>query len=294
MTVATTSTQPLRTSLFAEIAGYDIFIEMDGSGPFMIMTHGLGANTNVFHPLMELFAHDFTVVRFDWPGSGKSGLNKFGVALTVPGLLEVLKGVMDYLNIGSAVILGHSLGGVAGMHMAAAYPKRVNGLAVVGAGRTRAIDSPAKRITLSYAVDARARGLWPVVDDRVEYNIPSAIESPLLARALLRAVTSSTNAEGYAQVCEAMCADSHKDPDYSKITCPTCVVGGEFDAIAPITVCKEIAGLIARSGRQPTLKTLKTGHMMIIEDYEGVAATVRQMLEDARKSGEAVRGRIGE
>lgn len=276
---ANTGKEVSRTSFFALIDDHDVFIEIDGTGPYMIMTHGLGANTNVFHPLMELFSSDYTVVRFDWPGCGKSSLSKSGTAITVPSLLKVLNGVIEHLEIDSAILLGHSLGGVVSMHFAVDHPERVKGLAVVGAGRTRAPESPLKAATLAYALDARERGIWQVVDKRVEGNIPWEVGSPLLARALLRAITSVTSPEGYAQICEAMCDSSHKDPDYSKISCPTCVVGGEFDLIAPATVAKELAGLIGEHGTRPILRILKTGHMMNIEDYEGVAAAVREMLE---------------
>lgn len=47
---------PERQSFCPPIAGYDIFIEVDGLGSYMMMTYGLGANTNAFQPLVEVFA----------------------------------------------------------------------------------------------------------------------------------------------------------------------------------------------------------------------------------------------
>lgn len=265
-----------RRSLVASIADYDVFIELDGSGPYMILMHGLGASTQVFQPLVEIFAAKYTLVRIDWPGSGQSSLSKSGAKINMPSLVNVLEGVMDVLKIESAVLVGHSLGGIVSMMLAAKSPERVSGLAVIGAGRTRATQPEPKAFTLSLAQQAREYGIRGHVDDRVSYNIPAS--SPPLSRALLRAVTASSNPEGYAQICEALCDDSHKDPDYSRIACPACVIGGQHDSISPVSVTDELVEMIARSGTRPGRHIVDTGHMMIIEDAEGTAAAIKTML----------------
>ena len=269
--------EPTRRSFYVMIHGKKIFIEVDGKGPFMIMTHGLGASSNVFQPLTEVFSSDYTVVRFDWPGLGMTGLAAELPPLSVPGFLKDLEGVMDHLKIESAILVGHSLGGIISMHFAAKYPARVGGLAVIGAGRTRAVDGKSREDTLHLASTTRRIGVWARVDDALSLNIPPS--SPALARALLRQITATTDPEGYAQVCEALTDKSHVDPEYSQITCSTCVVGGVYDRIAPVDVTHELCDLIGQSGTRPRVCMLKTGHMQIIEDVDGVAVAIREMLE---------------
>lgn len=128
-----------RTSFFLSLSAQNVFVEIDGQGPYMIMTHGLGASSNVFQPLVEEFSDKYTVIRLDWPGLGKSPLPTTKQPLSVPYLIEVLEQTMDALEIPSAILVGHSLGGIISMHMAARCPQRVDGLAVIGAGRTRAV-----------------------------------------------------------------------------------------------------------------------------------------------------------
>ena len=267
-----------RESSFISIGAYDVFVEIDGKGPYMIMTHGLGTSTNVFQPLVELFSEAYTILRFDWPGLGKSSLHARDDAITVPDLINVFEGVMDHFHVQSAVLVGHSLGGIISMHMTAAQPQRVSALAVLGAGRTRSVEGQIKTFSLALANRVRQDGIWPEVDVRVEYNIPRTIRSPLLARALLRQVTASTNPEGYAQICEALCADSHVDPDYSRIMCPTCVVGGRFDHIAPMDVTDDLYNLIRKKNQSTSIEVMETGHMMIIEDIEGTAIVIKRLL----------------
>lgn len=184
---------------------------------------------------------------------------------------------MDVLEISSAVLVGHSLGGIVSMMVAARSPERVKGLAIIGAGRTRSAQPNAKAFTLELARQAREDDIRVSVDARVGCNIPS--KSPALSRALLRAITASTNPEGYAQICEALCDDSHVDPDYSHIVCPTCVISGKYDAISPVNVSDGLVEVIATSGKRPSLNILETGHMMIIEDTKGTALAIRSMLE---------------
>ncbi|KAL4889431.1 hypothetical protein BDV59DRAFT_186520 [Aspergillus ambiguus] len=116
-----------------------------------------------------------------------------------------------------------------------------------------------------------------MVDDRVQGNIIP--QSPALARALLRQVTASTDAEGYAQTCDALTDASHIDPDYSAISCPTVIIGGQHDIIAPVEVTKELYTLIKAGSAIVHLALLETGHMHIIEDIHGVAANIEKITE---------------
>ena len=104
------------------------------------------------------------------------------------------------------------------MHSAAKYPARVGGLAVIGAGRTRAVDGKSRDDTLHLAKLTRQVGVWARVAAALSMNIPSS--SPALARALLRQLTKTTEPEGYAQVCEALIDKSPIDPDYSQSLSP--------------------------------------------------------------------------
>lgn len=162
------------------------------------------------------------------------------------------------------------------MHLAVRYPKRVAGLVAIGARRSRFPPSESRTRTLRIAEVARKSGVWSMVDDRVQGNI--LLKSPALARALLRQVTASTDPEGYAQTCDALIDESHVDPDYSKISCPTVVVGGSHDLIAPMDVTRELYNLIRSGPATVHIATLETGHMHIIEDVDGVVAAIEDII----------------
>ncbi|KAJ5088418.1 hypothetical protein N7456_012034 [Penicillium angulare] len=277
MSLLAASLQGQRTSFHVTINSRQTFIEVDGNGPYMIMTHGLGTSSNVFQPLVDIHSARFTIIRFDWPGHGQSDkLTKNQQPLSVPEFLADLEGVMDYFSIDSAVLLGHSLGGIISMHFAAQYPERVKGLVVIGAGRAKVPGSSAHSNTLAQGDMARKMGMLEVATQRIPVNFTK--ESSLLARAFLRQVLSTTDPEGYAQVCEALCDKSHIDPDYSRICCPTSLIWGAYDEISPMGIGMEIKSLIAESGNLPELCVLGTGHMPIIDDVFGVTEAVDRLL----------------
>lgn len=99
-----------------------------------------------------------------------------------------------------------------------------------------------------------------------------------LARALLRQVTATTDPEGYAQICEALCDISHVDPDYTRISCPTCIISGRQDTISPPEVAIDLKNDTARGGNTPGLYVLETGHMQVIEDISGISMAIDGVL----------------
>lgn len=242
------------------------------------MSHGLGTSSNVFQPLVEIYESRFTIVRFDWPGLGNSKLNETSERqpLTVPSLLGVFEGLLQHLNVKSAIFVGHSLGGVISMHLAAKHPESARGLIVIGSGRSKAQDITARKAIQAQAALARTAGMKGVIEDRLWLNIPS--KKSFLERAFLRQVTGSTNPEGYAQICEALCDITHVDPDYTRISCPTCIVSGRFDMISPPGVALDLKMEISKGGNVPHAYMLETGHMQILEDVHGVSQAIESVL----------------
>lgn len=280
-----------RESLTVALADFDVFVEIDGLGPWLVMTHGLGTNSNVFAPLAARFSSDHTVVRLDWPGCGRSSLSKSGRALTLPILTGLLLEVMRHLGIRDAVLVGHSLGAIVSTMVAATAVQsspdsvhargnvqgvKVRGLVLLASGLSRAADSPARRATLLQASQARRLGIASMVDQRVDVNIPD--RTRLLERALLRSATMAASDEGYAQICEALCDQSHVDPDHGVLKIPVVVVGGRHDVISTVAMADQLVERLGRGGRAPRRVILDTGHMMILEAVGETEQAIRSVL----------------
>jgi 3-oxoadipate enol-lactonase len=201
--------------------GSRIFVEECGSGPLMVLMHGLGGTTNAFQPLISYFSSRFTMLRFDFPGSGFS---TFTSAPTIPQLVKDLNSVLlSRQSQEPPILVGHSLGSIVAMNYASQHPE-VRALVLIGPGRSASHIKTAVEWMTGVAAKAR-EGIEGIRDSTVTNNV--APSSSGLVRTIVRQMISSQDAEGYAATCEAICAKTHVDPDYASIESPTLFIVGD-------------------------------------------------------------------
>ena len=102
-----------------------------GAGEPVVLLHGL-ASTHRWWDLVAQRLPRFRVVRFDHRGHGGSSVPVDGYDLDT--LVADTLDVLDQLNLGPAVLAGHSLGAAVALRIAAAHPDRVAALACVDGG----------------------------------------------------------------------------------------------------------------------------------------------------------------
>ncbi|WP_218838663.1 alpha/beta fold hydrolase [Halopseudomonas pelagia] len=97
----------------------------------ILMIHGLGGvSQNFSYSVLGQLAKDHRVVAIDRPGSGYSERHpRSSASLAVQA--DVVAGVIDALNLGKPLIVGHSLGGAVALATALRHPDKVAGLALV-------------------------------------------------------------------------------------------------------------------------------------------------------------------
>lgn len=118
------------------MAAVDVDYSVDGSGPPLFMVHGIGGRRSGWDGIVEKLKGDFTCIRYDLRGHGKSPVPP--VPYSLDELVEDLEALRAKLGIEKAHIIGHSLGGMIGPAYARAHPDRVMtlGLLSTAAGRT--------------------------------------------------------------------------------------------------------------------------------------------------------------
>ena len=96
-----------------------------GSGPTLLLIHGLGATHADWQKQIDFFARVFRVIAPDLRGHGDSeGEGPFNV----DRLATDLSLLMDILKVGSFFVIGHSMGGAVAMQLALFKPERVKKL----------------------------------------------------------------------------------------------------------------------------------------------------------------------
>ena len=117
-----------RTSGVAEVAGARLAYEVSGTGPPVVLVHAGIADGRMWDGQVEALAGDFTVVRYDARGFGRSPLP--AAPFSRHGDLAALLG---HLGIGRAHLVGCSMGGTTVLDAALAYPGLAASLTLVGA-----------------------------------------------------------------------------------------------------------------------------------------------------------------
>ena len=116
---------------FIDVDGARIHYLDKGSGPTLLLVHGLaGQMHNFTHSLLGKLMRDFRVVILDRPGSGYSTRPTEDWA-TISAQARVISRFCEVLGLERPLIVGHSLGGAIALALALNHPERVAGLALL-------------------------------------------------------------------------------------------------------------------------------------------------------------------
>jgi 3-oxoadipate enol-lactonase len=236
-------------------------IEVDGEGPAILFVHGLGGTSNSFQMLLGAVP-GFRCLRPDLPGSGRSP-TPFG-ALTMGAFVETVADIVRKIAGAPVHLVGHSMGALICQHLAAFMPESVTGMTLFGpifepsdAARQRLRDR---------AGMARREGLTAIADAAIGALSSAVRAANPLAGPFVRESHMRQDAEGFAQSCEAL-ADSHA-ADLRLVRCPTLLVTGAEDSVAPPSAAQAIADRL----RGSAVKVLeRCGHWTPVERPEDCA-----------------------
>src|SRR5215213_2296270 len=116
---------------FVEVGGSRLHYLDKGSGPTLLLIHGLGASMRVFtHSVLERLSGEFRVVVMERPGSGESTREPRACA-RLRSQAETVSAFIRALGLDRPVLVGHSLGGAVALAVAVEHPEQVRGLALV-------------------------------------------------------------------------------------------------------------------------------------------------------------------
>lgn len=117
---------------FRTIHGYRRAYRIAGSGPAVLLIHGIGDNSTTWHTVQTMLARRFTVIAPDLLGHGQSDKPRadYSVAAYANGMRDLL----SVLDVDRVTVVGHSLGGGVAMQFAYQFPQFVDRLVLVGAG----------------------------------------------------------------------------------------------------------------------------------------------------------------
>ncbi|WP_210650228.1 alpha/beta fold hydrolase [Nocardioides sp. SYSU D00065] len=115
-------------SLLLDVDGPVHVTDFGGSrhAPVVLCVHGLGGSSSVWRTFADAVGPSLRVLAIDLPGHGRSPAQ--GRTMSVAESARVLEGVIDELQVGPVVLVGHSMGAAVSMLTAASAPSSVSRL----------------------------------------------------------------------------------------------------------------------------------------------------------------------
>jgi 3-oxoadipate enol-lactonase len=251
-----------------------VHYERAGSGPPLLLLHGIGSNSRSFrHQLSEL-CDAFDVIAWDAPGYGRSGDPPLDSGLDY--FADQAVALLDELKIESAHVLGVSLGGVIAQLVYHRHPSRVSSLLLVdttpGGG---AIPEPERSERVRQRLDALERlGAQKIAEQRAPHLVSRLAPPSLVAE--LSDIMSEVRSAGYRTAAIALGA-TDLTSQLSAINVPTLVIHGEQDKVVPEATAHSLATAIPNAR---LLVLRNAGHVSNQEQPEAFNAAVRSFLAD--------------
>ena len=116
---------------FLEVDGNRIHYVDVGSGPTIVMVHGLGGQmSNFTYALVDRLKDRFRVVVLERPGSGYSERAP-GASARLGMQADVVAGFIAKLGLERPLLVGHSMGGALALGVAVRRPESICGLALL-------------------------------------------------------------------------------------------------------------------------------------------------------------------
>jgi pimeloyl-ACP methyl ester carboxylesterase len=112
--------------------GHRIAFRAGGSGPVLVLVHGITSTSRTWERIFPLLARNFTVIAPDLLGHGQSAKPRgdYSLGAYASGVRDLLVA----LGHEHATFVGHSLGGGVAMQLAYQFPERCERLVLVGSG----------------------------------------------------------------------------------------------------------------------------------------------------------------
>ncbi|MBV9934561.1 MAG: alpha/beta fold hydrolase [Actinobacteria bacterium] len=151
---------------FVRIHGHDVAYKAAGSGPALVLVHGIAGSSATWARVLPELAETHTVIAPDLLGHGESAKPRgdYSLGAYASGIRDLLV----LLGIERATFVGHSLGGGIAMQLAYQFPDMCERLVLVASGGLgkevspllRVISAPGSEYVLPVVLTPRLHGLF--------------------------------------------------------------------------------------------------------------------------------------
>lgn len=256
-----------------------------GSGPLVVLLHGVAGSSATWEPLIRRLSSQHRVIAPDLLGHGESAKPPGDYSLGA--YANWIRDLLEAVGEERGTIVGHSLGGGVAMQFAYQYPERCERLVLVssgGLGRAvhpllRAAVLPGAELVLPWlsVVAARSIGTMMKTGERLGFRASAdlaeawrsfvSLEDPEARLAFLTTVRGIIDLHGQRV--------SAVDKLYLASELPTMIVWGERDPLIPVSHAYRAHEMAPQSRLEIFARA---GHYPYLDDPERFATVLLEFL----------------
>lgn len=114
--------------MYLLINGVKYHLQIDGEGPPLLLLHGFTGSSSNWEPFVSNWMKNYTVIRFDHIGHGKSDCIKDFKRYSMEETINDILAILEQLRVDKVNVLGYSMGGRIALGLAATAPEKMNSL----------------------------------------------------------------------------------------------------------------------------------------------------------------------
>ena len=235
-----------------------------GQGTPVVLIHGLAGDYSAWLAQIEALQKDYRVIAFDNRGAGRS--TQIDEPVSTADLADDTLGLMDYLGVERAHVVGRSMGGAVAQHMAIKAPQRVLSLTLCASFAR--LDPLGRRVLSNMREALEWRMSWA---DHARHSVQNFVSAgffnnyPERVAKIEQLIGGETRLPAcYSRQNEA-CQTHDTLADLPRIMQPTLIMAGDSDPICSLTA----TGML--SDGLPNARTEvfeKASHFFLMEQPE--------------------------
>jgi pimeloyl-ACP methyl ester carboxylesterase len=237
----------------------------------VLLIHGTGQDHSIWGlPTRYLARHDRNVIAVDLPGHGRSG----GAPMnSILALADWVVKVLDSAGITSTAVVGHSLGSLVAIAVAALYPRRVRSIVLIGT----AVPMPVSEHLLEKARE----NSHEAIEMLTHWGFSKAAQSggnteggSELLNSSMRLMEKAKPGVIYADL--VACNGYREGMEHAKnVDCPALLILGECDRLTPVRSAARLAEALPNAEK---VIVEGSGHALLAERPDTVLDQLIRMV----------------
>lgn len=265
-----------------KVNGVNLFYKESGSGPeTIVFSHGLLMDHTMFEPQRAVFEKQYRVIAYDHRAQGLS--EDIGRGYDMSTIADDAALLIRALNAAPCHFAGLSMGGFAGMRVAAHHPELIRTLTLMNTTATK--EKLLNRIKYAFLAQmVKVFSPAPFTPIAVKELFGQTTRRSAERRPMLEQWTGNLRARprNIARSLQAvMNRREFRADELAAIRCPTLVITGEDDTAQPPVNSKSlIVGI--RGARHVNIPG--AGHSSSLETPEAVILAMQELLQSVQKT----------